>query len=100
MHKRKWPEIIRAAAKPDMSIDVYFEDGKTVNLDLKLLRDSFDQPKEQLTYRHYDSFQVLPHALFWEAQPGYNDELSDEIELSGRDIYNGAYKKEKKETHK
>lgn len=100
MHKRRWPEIIRANAKPDLSIAVYFEDGKKVNLDLKGFSGSFEPPKVQLTHRYYKSFQALPHALLWEAQPGYNDELSDEIELSGGDIYNGAYRKAAKENRK
>ena len=46
MHKRKWPEIIKAVAKPDFSVDVTFEDGKIVTVDLHLLRDRFQNAEE------------------------------------------------------
>ena len=100
MHKRKWPEIVKAVAKSDFTIDVTFEDSKTVTVDLKLLQDKFENAKELLTVTYYDSFFVLPHALFWESQPGYKNILIDEIELSGGEIYNGIYTQTTKENGK
>ena len=100
MHKRKWPEIIKAVAQPDFSINVTFEDRKTVTVDLQLLQNKFVYSKELLTVTGYDSFQVLPHALFWESQPGYENILINEIELSGEDIYNGNFTRTAKENGK
>lgn len=100
MHKRKWPEIIKAVVQPEFTIDVTFEDEKTVTVDLQFLQNKAEHAKELLIVTGYDSFQVLPHALFWESQPGYDNILIDEIELSGGDIYNGSYNHSAKEKRK
>ena len=100
MHKRKWPEIISAVAQPDFTIDVTFVDRKTVTVDLQLLQNKVEHAKELLKVTGYNSFLVLPHALFWESQPGYNNILIDEIELSGGEIYNGTYTLTTKENRK
>ena len=62
-----------------------------MTVDLRLLQNKFEHAKELLAVTSYDSFLVLPHALFWESQPGNENILIDEIELSGEDIYNGRW---------
>ena len=92
MYKRLWPEITKACAKSDFTIDVSFEDGKTVNFDLRSLLGKVEGAKELLTYRYFDSFQTLPHALLWSIEEDY----WLEIEINGGDIYNGSFQQAKK----
>lgn len=95
MYKRLWPEITKAVARSDYTIDVFFEDGKTVNFDLRWLLGKVEDAHHLLTNKYYDSFQVSPYFIFWECE----SDLWFEIEISGGDIYNEVYKNKAKANH-
>ena len=97
MHRRNWPEIVKAITRDDLSIDVCFEDGKIVNLSMYEMRKRFSVSGELLTDRFFTLYQVLPHALLWESRPGTDGVLIEEVEINGGDIYHGIFETQRME---
>ena len=96
MHKRLWPEITKAVARADFTVDVFFEDGKTINFDLRWLQGKYAAAHHLLTVKYHAAFQVLPYALLWNIE----EDFWEEIEISGGDIYSEIYKNKTKDNHK